>query len=182
MIDALNDERLISLLAEPNLTAMTGETASFLAGGEFPILVPQGDDQVTIDFKKFGVSLAFTPTIIGGSKINLHVRPEVSKNTGRIVGGEIQFQARDSTRLPQQEMRRIRGNEISMIFQEPMTSLDPGITIGDQIAEIRASASGGEPRRGPQSRDRYAAPGWDRDRRSASANIRTNFPAACGSA
>ena len=83
MIDALNDERLITLLAEPNLTAMTGETASFLAGGEFPILVPQGDDQVTIEFKKFGVSLAFTPTIIGNSTINLHVRPEVSDLSDR---------------------------------------------------------------------------------------------------
>jgi pilus assembly protein CpaC len=83
MIDALNDERLITLLAEPNLTAMTGETASFLAGGEFPILVPQGNDQVTIDFKKFGVSLAFTPTIIGSSRINLHVRPEVSDLSDR---------------------------------------------------------------------------------------------------
>jgi pilus assembly protein CpaC len=83
LIDALNDERLITVLAEPNLTAMTGETASFLAGGEFPILVPQGDDQVTIEFKKFGVSLAFTPTILDGSRINLHVRPEVSDLSDR---------------------------------------------------------------------------------------------------
>jgi len=79
MIDALDDEGLISVLAEPNLTALTGETASFLAGGEFPILVPQGNDRVTVEFKKFGVSLAFTPTILNGKRINLHVRPEVSK-------------------------------------------------------------------------------------------------------
>jgi pilus assembly protein CpaC len=78
IIDALNNERLITVLAEPNLTAMTGQTASFLAGGEFPILVPQGDNQVTVEFKKFGVSLAFTPTVIGNNAINLHVRPEVS--------------------------------------------------------------------------------------------------------
>jgi pilus assembly protein CpaC len=78
VIDALNNERLITVLAEPNLTAMTGQTASFLAGGEFPILVPQGDNQVTVEFKKFGVSLAFTPTVIGNNAINLHVRPEVS--------------------------------------------------------------------------------------------------------
>ena len=83
MIDALNNERLITLLAEPNLTAMTGQTASFLAGGEFPILVPQGDNQVTVEFKKFGVSLAFTPTVIGNSTINLHVRPEVSELSDR---------------------------------------------------------------------------------------------------
>ncbi len=79
LIDALDDEGLISVLAEPNLTAMTGETASFLAGGEFPILVPQGNDMITIEFKKFGVSLAFTPTIVNERRINLHVRPEVSQ-------------------------------------------------------------------------------------------------------
>jgi pilus assembly protein CpaC len=79
VIDALDEEGLISVLAEPNLTALTGETASFLAGGEFPILVPQGNDRVTVEFKKFGVSLAFTPTILNGNQINLHVRPEVSK-------------------------------------------------------------------------------------------------------
>ena len=79
VIDALEEEGLVSILAEPNLTALSGETASFLAGGEFPILVPDSDGRVTIKFKKFGVSLAFTPTLIGENRINLHVRPEVSK-------------------------------------------------------------------------------------------------------
>lgn len=78
-LDVLEQEGMVSLLAEPNLTALTGETASFLAGGEFPILVPQGDNRVTVEFKKFGVSLAFTPTILGRDRINLHVRPEVSQ-------------------------------------------------------------------------------------------------------
>ena len=79
VIDALEEEGMVSVLAQPNLTAMTGETASFLAGGEFPILVPDSDGRVTIEFKKFGVSLAFTPTILGESRVNLHVRPEVSQ-------------------------------------------------------------------------------------------------------
>ncbi len=79
LLDILDQEGMASILAEPNLTALSGETASFLAGGEFPILVPQGDDQVTIEFKKFGVSLAFTPTILAADRINLHVRPEVSQ-------------------------------------------------------------------------------------------------------
>lgn len=87
IIRALETEGLISVLAEPNLTALSGETASFLAGGEFPILVPD-DDKVTIEFKKFGVSLAFTPTILGQSRINLHVRPEVSQLTNE---GAISF-------------------------------------------------------------------------------------------
>tara|TARA_R110000787_G_scaffold211281_2_gene321004 strand:- start:50158 stop:51552 length:1395 start_codon:yes stop_codon:yes gene_type:complete len=79
VIDALEEEGLISVLAEPNLTALSGETASFLAGGEFPILVPDSDGRVTIEFKKFGVSLGFTPTLIGSERVNLHVRPEVSQ-------------------------------------------------------------------------------------------------------
>ncbi len=79
VIDALEEEGLISVLAEPNLTALSGEAASFLAGGEFPILVPDSDGRVTIEFKKFGVSLSFTPTLIGRDRVNLHVRPEVSQ-------------------------------------------------------------------------------------------------------
>lgn len=79
VIDALEEEGLISVLAEPNLTALSGESASFLAGGEFPILVPDSDGRVTIEFKKFGVSLSFTPTLIGRERVNLHVRPEVSQ-------------------------------------------------------------------------------------------------------
>ncbi len=79
LIDALAAEGFVTVLAEPNLTAMSGETASFLAGGEFPIPVPQSQNTITIEWKTFGVSLAFTPTIVGESRINLHVRPEVSQ-------------------------------------------------------------------------------------------------------
>ncbi|MHA1598566.1 MAG: type II and III secretion system protein family protein [Alphaproteobacteria bacterium] len=79
VIDALEEEGLVTVMAEPNLTALSGETASFLAGGEFPILVPGSDGNVTIEFKKFGVSLAFTPTLIGNDRVNMHVRPEVSQ-------------------------------------------------------------------------------------------------------
>ena len=85
----------------------------------------------------------------GKSVTALSIMQLLPKSTGRIVGGEIQFQARDLTRLPQEEMRRIRGNEISMIFQEPMTSLNPVMTIGDQIAEtvrLHHGASRGEAR------------------------------------
>ncbi|MDD3181253.1 MAG: type II and III secretion system protein family protein [Alphaproteobacteria bacterium] len=79
MIDALAKNGLVTILAEPSLSAMSGETASFLAGGEFPVPVPQSGDTVTIEWKQYGVSLAFTPTIIGDNRINLHVRPEVSQ-------------------------------------------------------------------------------------------------------
>ena len=79
MIDALAKDGLVTILAEPNLSAMSGETASFLAGGEFPVPVPQSGDTITIEWKNYGVSLAFTPTIINDNRINLHVRPEVSQ-------------------------------------------------------------------------------------------------------
>lgn len=79
LIDALANEGLLYVLAEPNLTAMSGETASFLAGGEFPIPVPGNNGGVTITFKQFGVQLAFTPVVLGDSRISLRVRPEVSQ-------------------------------------------------------------------------------------------------------
>jgi pilus assembly protein CpaC len=86
LLDALENHGLINILAEPNLSAVSGEPASFLAGGEFPIPVPQGNNTVTIEFKKFGVSLAFVATIADGNRINLHVQPEVSQlsTTGSI--------------------------------------------------------------------------------------------------
>ena len=79
LIDALAQNGFISILAEPNLTAISGETASFLAGGEFPIVVPQGNQVVTIEFKPFGVALAFTPVVLNNGRISLRVRPEVSQ-------------------------------------------------------------------------------------------------------
>ena len=84
VIDALDDEGLITILAEPNLTAVSGESATFLAGGEFPILVPE-NDRITVEFKQFGVSLAFTPVLVG-ERISLKVNPEVSQltNTGAV--------------------------------------------------------------------------------------------------
>ena len=78
VIDVLSDDGLVTILAEPNLTAVSGETASFLAGGEFPIAIAT-DDTITIEFKEFGVSLAFTPTVLDDRRISLLVRPEVSE-------------------------------------------------------------------------------------------------------
>lgn len=88
VIDALSEEGVLTILAEPNLTARTGETASFLAGGEFPIPVPQDQDTILIEYKQFGVSLAFTPTVLSGGRIALRVNPEVSE-LSRTDGVEI---------------------------------------------------------------------------------------------
>ncbi len=77
--DTLEQKGLLKTLAEPNLVALSGDTASFLAGGEFPVPVAQDDsDTITIEFKEFGVSLAFTPTVLEDGLVNLIVSPEVS--------------------------------------------------------------------------------------------------------
>ncbi|MCP3441025.1 type II and III secretion system protein family protein [Bradyrhizobium sp. CCGUVB14] len=79
VLDAMAHEHLASVLAEPNLTAMSGESASFLAGGEFPIPVLQDNRQVSVEFRHFGVSLEFVPTVLSNNQINVRVKPEVSE-------------------------------------------------------------------------------------------------------
>ncbi|WP_374472525.1 type II and III secretion system protein family protein [Phenylobacterium sp.] len=79
LIEALEQKNQLTVLAEPNLTAVSGEPASFLAGGEFPIPVSQGPDQITVSYKQFGISLNFVATILDGGRISLNVRPEVSQ-------------------------------------------------------------------------------------------------------
>lgn len=89
-INALEEKGVLRTLARPNLVALSGDTASFLAGGEFPIPVGQDDGVITIEFREFGVSLAFTPTVLDEDMINLRVRPEVSaldSSTAFAVGG-----------------------------------------------------------------------------------------------
>lgn len=79
LLDALDTEGLITVLAEPNLTAMSGESANFLAGGEFPIPVPQDNGVITIDYRRFGVSLSFVPVVLEDNRIHLAVLTEVSQ-------------------------------------------------------------------------------------------------------
>ncbi|MDB6454413.1 type II and III secretion system protein family protein [Falsirhodobacter sp. 20TX0035] len=78
LLDALQQNGILTILAEPNITAVTGKTASFLAGGEVPIPVPVTENQVGIEYKQFGVSLLFTPTLLPTGRISMRVRPEVS--------------------------------------------------------------------------------------------------------
>ena len=78
-LQALETKGLLRTLARPNLTAMSGEEASFLAGGEFPYPVPNGLGQVTIEFRQYGVKLKVTPTIEASGEIKLKVAPEVSQ-------------------------------------------------------------------------------------------------------
>jgi pilus assembly protein CpaC len=84
-LDALSQAGLITTLAEPNLTALNGQPASFLAGGEFPVPVVNstgsGIPTLSVDFKTYGVSVDFTPTILDANHLNLKIRPEVSQLT-----------------------------------------------------------------------------------------------------
>lgn len=79
VLRALDQNGLIRTLAEPNLTAISGETANFLAGGEFPIPVAQQLDQITVEFKKFGIGLSFTPVVMSEGLISLKISTEVSE-------------------------------------------------------------------------------------------------------
>lgn len=85
-IDLAETEGLVTTLANPNLTALSGETASFLAGGEIPIPLAQGLGQIGVEYKQYGVSLAFTPTVLADGRISMRVRPEVSElsSTGAV--------------------------------------------------------------------------------------------------
>lgn len=78
MLEALSEEGLATILAEPNLTARTGEPASFLAGGEFPFQSVDADGNPETEFKDFGIGLSFTPTVIDGNRISLNVAVEAS--------------------------------------------------------------------------------------------------------
>lgn len=78
-LDMAENQGLASTLASPNLTALSGETASFLAGGEIPIPLSTGLGEVSVEYKQYGVSLAFTPTVLADGRISMRVRPEVSQ-------------------------------------------------------------------------------------------------------
>ena len=78
-LDLAETDGLVTTLAEPNLTALSGETASFLAGGEFPIPVSQSLGSISIEYKQYGVGLAFTPIVLADGRISMRVRPEVSE-------------------------------------------------------------------------------------------------------
>jgi len=110
-VDALAQEGLVTELAEPDLVALNGQTASFLAGGEFPVPISgasastNGVPTITVEFKSFGVSLAFTPTIIDAHHLDLRVRPEVSALTS--VGAvSVPITANSSVTIPALTVRR----------------------------------------------------------------------------
>lgn len=78
LLEALESKGMVRTLAEPNLTALSGQEAKFLAGGEYPIPVAGGDDKISIEYKPFGVELNFTPVVVDGDVINLTINASVS--------------------------------------------------------------------------------------------------------
>ena len=80
LISALSSEGMATVLAEPNLTAMSGESAAFAAGGEVPIVIITNNN-VQIEYKSYGVILRMTPTLLSANRISLHIAPEVSELT-----------------------------------------------------------------------------------------------------
>lgn len=78
-LDLAERNGLVTTLSQPNLTALSGETADFLAGGEFPIPMSQGLGTTSVEYKKFGVSLSYTPYVLANGRISIRVRPEVSE-------------------------------------------------------------------------------------------------------
>ncbi|HVH38347.1 MAG TPA: type II and III secretion system protein family protein [Sphingomicrobium sp.] len=90
-LDLAETDGFVTTLAEPNLTALSGETASFLAGGEYPVPVSQSLGTSTIEWKQYGVGLAFTPVVLADGRISMRVRPEVSElsTEGSIKVGDV---------------------------------------------------------------------------------------------
>lgn len=116
-IKALEERGLARRLAEPNLIARSGQTASFLAGGEFPIPVSEDNGKISVSYKKYGVSLDFTPTVLKDGLVSLDIAPEVSSidasasyNIGEIsVPGFIVRRARTSVDLKNGQSFMIAG-------------------------------------------------------------------------
>lgn len=101
-IEAFERVGLLRVLAEPNLTAISGEAAKFLAGGEFPVPVQQEDGKVSVEFKPFGVGLAFTPVVLSGGRISLKLSTEVSELTS-----EGAFSTGDTTFIDANNQRQV---------------------------------------------------------------------------
>lgn len=112
VIEALATDNLVRVLAEPTLTARSGESASFLVGGEYPIPIAQqatsgSGTVITVDYKQYGVSLSFVPTVLSSGRISLHVRPEVSQLATAASSGAITLsEGNGSLQIPALTVRR----------------------------------------------------------------------------
>lgn len=135
LLEALESKGMVRTLAEPNLTALSGQEASFLAGGEYPIPVVDPDGGITVEYKPFGVTLAFTPRVVDGDLINLELKAAVSaidttvsmQNGGFSVNA---FKVRQTTTTV--EMRDGESFAIAGLLQDDFTDLSSQVPwLGD---------------------------------------------------
>lgn len=146
-VKALEERGLARMLAEPNLIARSGETASFLAGGEFPIPVSEDDGKISVTYKKYGVSLDFTPTVLKDGLVSLDIAPEVSSidasasyNIGNIsVPGFIVRRAKTSVDLKNGQSFMIAG--LLQSQNDITTSRVPGLGKMPVLGSLFSSKS-----------------------------------------
>jgi pilus assembly protein CpaC len=126
LLEALESKGFVRTLAEPNLIALSGQEAKFLAGGEYPIPVSQGNGAVSVEFKPFGVELNFTPVVVDGDMINLTINAAVSSidsATSLTTGGVSinGFKRRETSTTV--EMRDGESFAIAGLLQDDFTDL-----------------------------------------------------------
>jgi pilus assembly protein CpaC len=132
-LDLAETEGLVTTLAEPNLTALSGETASFLAGGEFPIVATNGLVGANITFKPYGVGLSYTPTVLSNGRISLRVRPEVSELGPVVTAGGVQIPSL-FTRMAETTVELGSGQSFmiaGLIQNNAVNSIDKAPGLGD---------------------------------------------------
>jgi len=135
LLEALETKGMVRTLAEPNLTALSGQEARFLAGGEYPLPVAQDDDTITVEYKPFGVELAFTPTVVDGDIINLTMNAAVSSIDPNLTftNGDITlfgFKRRETSTTV--EMRDGQSFAIAGLLQDDFRNLNSQVPwIGD---------------------------------------------------
>jgi pilus assembly protein CpaC len=125
----------VTTLANPNLTALSGETGTFLAGGEIPIPISQGLGAVSVEYKQYGVSLAYTPTVLADGRISLRVRPEVSQLSaagsvtlnGTVIPGLTTRRAETTVELGSGQSFMIAG----LLQNDHQNSIDKAPGLGD---------------------------------------------------
>ncbi|AYF89884.1 type II and III secretion system protein family protein [Pseudomonas sp. DY-1] len=127
-INALENSGFAYTLAKPSLVALSGQSASFLAGGEFPVPVPNGDgDDITIEYKEFGVRLTLTPTVVGRQRISLKVAPEVS---------ELDFSSGISIAGTQVPALKVRRTDTSISLADGESFVISGLISSQNVANI----------------------------------------------
>lgn len=135
LLEALESKGMVRTLAEPNLTALSGQEASFLAGGEYPVPVAQDGGQVSVEFKPFGIEMKFTPRVLDGGLINLEMKAAVSAvdPTKGFTAGTFTIDAftrrETSTTV---EMRDGESFAVAGLLQEDFTDLNAQVPwLGD---------------------------------------------------